>query len=151
MKVDHHSGEIAHTMRKAVGNSGAIEQVKRQVDSHSSEQRKLKDQVDALQQQLQEMLDHQAQMKDEQKDLVEALTQQDQQMRHQRAQMMNQAPQIVINGGLHLNVGNARGDQGAIRNFATNLWTRLSRINLRRAMIEVADSDSETEDIQIEG
>ena len=152
MKMDHHSGEIAHAMRKAVGNSGAIEQVKRQVDSHSSEQRKLKDQVDALQRQLQEMLDQQARMKDEQKDLVETLKQQDQQMRHQRAQMMNQAPQIVIHGDLNVNMlGNARGDQGAIRNFATNLWTRLSRMNLRGATIEDADSDSETEDIQVEG
>ena len=116
MKVDHHSGEIAHAMRKAVGNSGAIEQVKRQFDSHSSEQRKHKDQVDAIQQQLQEILDQQAQMKDEQKDLVETLTQQDQQMRHQRAQMMKQTPQIVINGDLNVMLGNIRGGQlqGAI-------------------------------------
>ena len=86
--------------------------------------------MDALQQQLQEMLDQQAQMKDEQKDLVETLTQQDQQMRHQRAQMMKQTPQIVINGDLNVMLGNTRGGQGAIRNFATNLWTHLSRINL---------------------
>ena len=149
MKVDRHSGEIAHAMRKAVGNSGAIEQVKRRVDSHSSEQRKHKDQMDAIQWQLQEMLDEQARMKDEQKDLVEALKQQDQQMRHQRAQMMKQTPQIVINGDLNVMPGNIRGGQGAIGNFATNLWTHLSRINLWRAGIEDADSDSETEDIRV--
>ena len=104
--------------------------------------------MDALQQQLKEMLDQQARMKDEQKDLVETLTQQDQQM-HQQAQMMKQTPQIVINGDLNVMLGNIRGGQGAIRNFATNLWTHLSRIGLRRAGIEDVDSDSETEDIQV--
>ena len=97
-----------------------------------------------MQHKLQEIQHEQAQMKDKQKGLVEALKQQDQQMRYQRAQMMNQAPQIVINGGLNFNV---LGDQGVLDNFAANIRTHVSRMSLRRAAIEDADSDSETEDI----